>query len=397
MSLRLLSIIISFFLFSNLNNIILAKELEELNIAYIEIENDKRYDPDLVYTRIQLKPTGRPYTGALVAYKESERLFDIIGKKIILNRVAVTSHEEIFSKIDDLVGQNFSFFIIDADIKFFEKVSEIKHKNIAIFNITAQNNILRNEQCDSRLFHTIPSYAMLSDSITQYLVYKNWKKILVLQGPYEKDIEISNSFQNSAKKYGLDIVEVRDFILSNDPRLREENNLSLLTSGKKHDVVYLADSDGEFGRYLPYSTKLPRLVVGSTGLTAETWHWSFERHGAPQLNSRFLQIDDTRRMSNYDWAAWSAVNIIFKSSMKSKSIEPEKIINYFKSDKFGLDGFKGPRLSFRHWNNQLKQPMLLSTHNAIIKKTPIQGFLHEKNNLDTLGFDEIETKCNFFN
>ncbi|PPR42417.1 MAG: hypothetical protein CFH21_01115, partial [Alphaproteobacteria bacterium MarineAlpha5_Bin11] len=32
---------------------------------------------------------------------------------------------------------------------------------------------------------------------------------------------------------------------------------------------------------------------------------------------------------------------------------------------------------------------------ALIKKTPIQGFLHEKNNLDTLGIDERETKCNF--
>ena len=35
---------------------------------------------------------------------------------------------------------------------------------------------------------------MLSDSIAQYLVFKNWNKILVLQGPYEKDLEISNSF-----------------------------------------------------------------------------------------------------------------------------------------------------------------------------------------------------------
>ena len=374
-----------------------TKDLESVNIAYIEIENDSRYDPDVAYTRIQLKPTGRPFAGALVAYGESEKLFDILGKEIELSRFVVKDNEEMLNKIKELVSQNTHFFIIDADSSFFKKIPEFDLKNIAIFNITEPDDSLRQENCDSRVFHTIPSYSMLSDALAQYLVFKNWKKILLLKGPYEEDTIIADSFINSSNKYGLDIIETKDFILSNDPRKREENNLALLTIGKKYDVIYLADSDGEFGRYLPYSTKNPNLVIGSTGLTAETWHWSFERHGAPQLNSRFADIDDSRRMSNFDWAAWAAVNTIFKSSMKSKSVDSKKIIDFFKSDKFGLDGFKGPRLSFRLWDNQMRQPILLSTHNALIYKTPIEGFLHEKNDLDTLGSDELETRCSFTN
>ena len=374
-----------------------TKDLESVNIAYIEIENDSRYDPDVAYTRIQLKPTGRPFAGALVAYGESEKLFDILGKEIEISRFVVKDNEEMLNKIKELVSQNTHFFIIDADSSFFKKIPEFDLKNIAIFNITEPDDSLRQENCDSRVFHTIPSYSMLSDALAQYLVFKNWKKILLLKGPYEEDTIIADSFINSSNKYGLDIIETKDFILSNDPRKREENNLALLTIGKKYDVIYLADSDGEFGRYLPYSTKNPNLVIGSTGLTAETWHWSFERHGAPQLNSRFADIDDSRRMSNFDWAAWAAVNTIFKSSMKSKSVDSKKIIDFFKSDKFGLDGFKGPRLSFRLWDNQMRQPILLSTHNALIYKTPIEGFLHEKNDLDTLGSDELETRCSFTN
>ena len=374
-----------------------TKDLESVNIAYIEIENDSRYDADIAYTRIQLKPTGRPFAGALVAYGESEKLFDILGKEIEISRFVVKDNEEILNKIKELVSQNTHFFIIDADSSFFKKIPEFDLKNIAIFNITEPDDSLRQENCDSRVFHTIPSYSMLSDALAQYLVFKNWKKILLLKGPYEEDTIIADSFINSSNKYGLDIIETKDFILSNDPRKREENNLALLTIGKKYDVIYLADSDGEFGRYLPYSTKNPNLVIGSTGLTAETWHWSFERHGAPQLNSRFADIDDSRRMSNFDWAAWAAVNTIFKSSMKSKSVDSKKIIDFFKSDKFGLDGFKGPRLSFRLWDNQMRQPILLSTHNALIYKTPIEGFLHEKNDLDTLGSDELETRCSFTN
>ena len=374
---------------------ILANEIENISIAYIEIEDDVRYDPDIAYARIQLQPSGRPFTGALVAYEESNRISEIVGKKLEINKIRLSKIDDIYLKIEELAKEDVHFFIIDADKSFFANISNLKTNNVVIFNISVQDNVIRNELCDIRVFHTIPSYAMLSDSIAQYLVYKNWKKVLVLEGPNKADKEISKSFQDSISKYGLQVVDLKDFILSNDPRKREESNLTLLTAGKKYDVIYLADSQGEFGRYLPYSTKLPRPVIGSTGLTAETWHWSFERHGAPQLNSRFEKLEQSRRMTGYDWSAWAAVNIIFKSAMKSKSVNFEKIKNYFTNDNFGFDGFKGPRLSFRTWNNQLRQPILLSTHNALIKKTPIKGFLHKKNNLDTLGFDELESKCNF--
>ena len=66
-----------------------SKELEIIKIGYIEIDNDERYDPDIAYTRIQLKPTGRPFAGAMVAYKESEKLFNIVGKKMEITRIKV--------------------------------------------------------------------------------------------------------------------------------------------------------------------------------------------------------------------------------------------------------------------------------------------------------------------
>ncbi len=47
------------------------------------------------------------------------------------------------------------------------------------------------------------------------------------------------------------------------------------------------------------------------------------------------------------------------------------------------------------WNNQLRQSILLHTHNAVIAKAPIDGFLYEKNNLDTLGIDAREPTCRF--
>jgi ABC transporter substrate binding protein (PQQ-dependent alcohol dehydrogenase system) len=60
-----------------------------------------------------------------------------------------------------------------------------------------------------------------------------------------------------------------------------------------------------------------------------------------------------------------------------------------------LDGFKGNRLNFRPWDNQLRQPLLLATHNWVVERAPLEGFLHQTNNLDALGFDKPESKCKF--
>jgi hypothetical protein len=55
--------------------------------------------------------------------------------------------------------------------------------------------------------------------------------------------------------------------------------------------------------------------------------------------------------------------------------------------------YKGKTGSFRNWNNQLRQPILLSTHNAVIEKMPNDKFIHKKNSEDTLGFDINESNC----
>ena len=58
-----------------------------------------------------------------------------------------------------------------------------------------------------------------------------------------------------------------------------------------------------------------------------------------------------------------------------------------------MDGAKGVQLSFRTWDGQMRMPIVLATHNAVIAEAPLDGFLHETNTLDTLGTDEPEQQC----
>ena len=58
----------------------------------------------------------------------------------------------------------------------------------------------------------------------------------------------ADAFAQAAKRFGLSIAATRDFIVSNDPRHRDQDNIALLTGDASYDVVYVADTDGTFAR-----------------------------------------------------------------------------------------------------------------------------------------------------
>jgi hypothetical protein len=43
----------------------------------------------------------------------------------------------------------------------------------------------------------------------------------------------------------------------------------------------------------------------------------------------------------------------------------------------------------------MRQAILLATGNAVIALAPIEGFLHQTNDLDTLGVDAPQSECRF--
>jgi ABC transporter substrate binding protein (PQQ-dependent alcohol dehydrogenase system) len=251
---------------------------------------------------------------------------------------------------------------------------------------------LRAESCPQVLFHTLPSVAMRTDALAQHLRARGWPAVLVLQGPSAEDAALTAAFRDSARKFGLRIVDVRPFVLGHDPRQREQSNVRLLTGGLGYDVVFVADGSGELGRYVPYDTYLPRPVVGSAGLVPTGWHWAWERHGAPQLNQRFDRLAG-RRMEETDWAAWAAVRVVVEALSRTGSTDIATLRAFLLSEALTFDTYKGAPGSFRPWNRQLRQPMLLATHDAVIARAPLPEFLHATNSLDTLGVDEPESRC----
>jgi len=369
-------------------------EARVFHIGYIEITDDVRYEEKRAYARIRVKPHDRPVAGASLAIQESSILGRALNMNFKLLRAEASNARLMVDQIIRMRDESeVRFFIIDADADVLREMTVVTAgMDILLFNVSEYSDSLRSTGCQPHLMHVIPSYAMLTDALTQFLVFKNWRKSLLLRGPEPADEAFSAAFVRSAKRFGVEVSAVRDFLPGNDPRQREKNNISLMTSGSDADVVFVSDIEGEFGRYVSYQTNDPTPVIGTEGLQVASWHWAWERHGAPQLNQRF-ERHSKRRMQGSDWAAWAAIKSIIESVVRTKSTDFKVLEAYIRSDRLNLDAYKGTPVSYRFWDNQLRQPILLHTYNAVIERAPISGFLHPSENMDTLGYDLNDKRC----
>ncbi|MHA1559519.1 MAG: amino acid ABC transporter substrate-binding protein, partial [Alphaproteobacteria bacterium] len=334
--------------------------------------------------------------GAALGVADAQQIGDVINVDFSLRRFSGSEVSELVVVIEAWVAEGIHFVLADLPGDEMLALSDaVAALPVTLFNVSAYDDRLRGESCRFNLIHSIPSRQMLTDALVQFLVSKNWRNILVLQGPLEEDQATVDALMQSVAFFGARIVDNRPVVLSNDPRNRDEGNMALVTAGANYDVAYVADADGEFARfYAPYQSTTPRLVVGSSGLVPLAWHWSWDRSGAPQVNDRFEDMHG-RRMADADWAAWAAVRAITQGTLRSQSTDYQAMLDYILSDRMNLDGAKAFPLSVRPWDHQMRQVILLSTGNAVIETAPIEGFLHQTNDLDTLGADERVSSCQF--
>jgi ABC transporter substrate binding protein (PQQ-dependent alcohol dehydrogenase system) len=123
-----------------------------------------------------------------------------------------------------------------------------------------------------------------------------------------------------------------------------------------------------------------------------SWHPAHEQWGATQMQNRF-QRAAKRFMLPLDYQAWVAVRAVGEGASRAGSGDYAAINAYLRGDKFDLAGFKGQKVTFRSWDGQLRQPIIVAGPDMPVSMSPQEGFLHERTAVDTLGIDQPESKC----
>jgi ABC transporter substrate binding protein (PQQ-dependent alcohol dehydrogenase system) len=372
-----------------------AQPARNFALGMLSQADDPRYDASVLQHGFPDGPSGRSAPAAQIALDDSTFTFQAAGLgEARLVAVEAADAAALPQALEQLLKQGIQHVLLELPAAGVAAVAAAaRGKEVILFNTAAPEDALRAAQCAANLLHTLPSYAMQMDAIAQLLVARKWGRPLVLTGPTPGDALLLAAWQRSARRLGLKPVAERGFKLSNDPRERDLGNVRLLTSDRDYDAVVVLDAQGEFARGVPYQTVLPRPVLGSNGITAQAWDPLWERDGAPQLSRRFLRKTH-RPMSSCDWAAWIAARAAAEAaSLSAGKAGTAQQLQALRQGTINVDGYKGQQLTFRAWDGQLRQPLLLAFGSGVAGVAPLEGFLHQRTTLDTLGYDAPETGC----
>ncbi len=332
--------------------------------------------------------------GARLGISDDNGTGRFLGQSFRLREVAI-SHEKVEADTSS------SLLVADLPPRQLLELADLPTMHDAtILDVATTDDALRAESCRGNVLHVLPSRAMLADALMQYLVTRNWRRIMLLVGREPADRLYADAMQRAAKKFRVSIVADQEWSFNPAAQQADTGHFQVnaevteATRGEDYDLLVAADEAGNFGDQLAYRTDKPRPIAGTQGLTPTAWSPVFDEYASTQLQKRF-QREVHRPMTARDYAGWLAVRAFGEAATRSGKVDPQAIGAFMRTHDFQLAGYKGAPLGFRPWDGQLRQPVLLADDRSLVSISPQPGFLHQFNELDTLGIDQPETQCRF--
>lgn len=371
----------------------LAQE-NTVEAAVLRVEHER----PLPISRLDLPPGDLGFAGGLLATEDNRTTGQFLGQEFETAMASVAPQDAV-AELEALIAGGVAFVVTLADAETTLALAEAAGDRALVLNALAPDASLRGAECRGNLLHIAPSRQMLTDALAQFLVWKRWSRWFLIEGSHAQDTALADAYRASARKFGAEIVESRVFEDTGGARrtdsglVQVQAQMPVFTQrAPEHDVVVVADESEVFGAYVPFHTWDARPVVGSAGLRPVIWHPAHEAWGATQLQRRF-EAAAGRPMREEDYAVWMALRTLGEAATRTGATDPATLRDFILSDELELAGFKGQALSFRDWDNQLRQPILLATGDLVASVSPQEGFVHQVSPLDTLGTDRPETAC----
>jgi ABC transporter substrate binding protein (PQQ-dependent alcohol dehydrogenase system) len=372
----------------------LAADPLEVGIGYIRHAGVKS-----TLSLVQQPADNDGVAGALLAIEDNNTTGKFLNQRFTLTEMRLKDGDDV-AKVASTLAERDNFIIADLPADELLKASgALRSRGTVLFNAGAIDDQLREQDCRANIVHVAPTRSMLADALGQYLVWKQWKRWLLVSGSHDNDKLYADALRRAATRFGAKVVQEKTFADTGGARRTDsgvtliQRQMPVFTQGAPaYDVLVAADESEVFASYLPYRTWDPRPVAGSAGLTPTSWDAAHDQWGAIQIQNRFLKLN-SRHMTALDMQAWTAARMVGEAVSRTNAGDPKTVFDFIKGKDFSVAAFKGQRLTLRDWNLQLRQPILLADGRMVVSVSPQEGFLHQFSELDTLGVDRPETKC----
>ena len=353
-------------------------------------------------SRFERVPDDLGFAGAALADEDNGTTGTFLGQTYTTRTVAVPP-EKLDDALNALLDNGIGLFVVLANAADVARVAErAASRDALVLNAQSTDDALRGDACRANLLHIAPSRRMLADAVVQFAGWKQWDQVFLVHGSNPDDRALADAYRRAVAKFRLDLRGEREFEDTGGSRRTDSGHVLVqrqlpvfMQDTPRHDVVLAADESDVFAPYLPFHLWSPRPVLGSGGLRPVNFHAAHEAWGATQFQRRFEALTG-RYITAEDYQVWLALRVIGEAVTRTSSTDPSALRSYALSPDFELAAFKGQPVTFRDWNGQMRQPILLYDGRITVSVSPQDGYLHQTSPLDTLGVDRPETDCTAF-
>ncbi|MFC6490373.1 ABC transporter substrate-binding protein, partial [Nitratireductor sp. GCM10026969] len=238
----------------------------EVKIGYL-----RAYAPELALSVLDIPPRDEGVAGAEIAVADNNTTGSFLGQEFALEVREIAPGADAREAFRGLVENGNWFVLTDVSAEQLVAIADLAAEaGVILFNVGAPDDILREEECRANVFHTAPTRSMLADGLAQYLMWKQWRRWVLIHGSHDADRLFAEALRRAAERFGGEIVaeklyEDRGTARRADSGVTQiQREMPVFTQGlPEHDVVLVADESEVFGTYLPYRTWVPRPVAGT--------------------------------------------------------------------------------------------------------------------------------------
>ena len=254
--------------------------------------------------------------GAQLAIEDNNTTGKFLNQSFSIEATRLKAQDDAVTAAMQFADRGISLLIADLPGRCLLKVADAgRERGLFFFNAGASDDRLRQEDCRADVIHVAPSRSMLADGLAQYLVWKRWRRWLLVVGSHDPDQLYAAAFRRAAGRFGAKIVQERVFEDTGGAR-RSDSGLvqiqSQIPSSLSRHPITTCWSRPTKVRSLRHISRTGPAIRGRLRLGRPCSHelGRLARSMGRDPAARSLRRSFSRRMTALDMQAWTAVRMI---------------------------------------------------------------------------------------
>jgi hypothetical protein len=184
-----------------------STDAAEINIGYL-----RRAEAKSALSLIEVPAANDGVAGARLAIDDNNTTGRFLDQQFSLEDIRLEGGADAAAATMALAERGVSLMIVDLPADALLKAADAgAARKLLFFNVGAIDDRLREEDCRANVIHTAPTRSMLADALAQYLVWKQWRRWLLVVGSHAEDTLYGDALRRSAKRFGARIVQEKVF------------------------------------------------------------------------------------------------------------------------------------------------------------------------------------------